>query len=75
MKSLSLFLIMIFVCAVHNFTKAQRFEDTLKLENKNHFRNVKQLSFGGNNAEAYFSFDNTKFGFQSDYKGFGVTCN
>src|SRR5262249_21869608 len=30
-----------------------------------HFQNLKQLTFGGQNAEAYFSFDGTKLIFQS----------
>lgn len=44
-------------------------------EEKKHFKSLKQLTFGGNNAEAYFSFDNTKFCFQSDYKKWGVDCD
>lgn len=33
-----------------------------------HFKNIKQLTFGGNNAEAYWSFDGQKLTFQSDLK-------
>ena len=33
-----------------------------------HLRNVKQLTFGGENAEAYFSFDGKKLSFQSTGK-------
>ncbi|GAB4124236.1 MAG: hypothetical protein OHK0045_11190 [Raineya sp.] len=40
-----------------------------------HFKNVRQLTFGGNNAEAYFSFDNRKIVFQSDYQAWGVSCD
>ncbi|MGV6844784.1 MAG: hypothetical protein ACWA42_01490, partial [Lutibacter sp.] len=29
-----------------------------------HLKNIKQLTFGGDNAEAYWSFDNTKLVFQ-----------
>jgi len=32
---------------------------------ENHLQNLKQLTFGGQNAEAYFSFDGTKIIFQS----------
>lgn len=49
--------------------------DTLKYEQEVHFRNVTQLTYGGNNAEAYWSFDNTKLVFQSDYSGWGVECD
>lgn len=40
-----------------------------------HLKNIRQLTFGGNNAEAYWSFDSKKLVFQSDYKGFGVECD
>src|SRR5262245_7378 len=35
-----------------------------------HLQNVKQLTFGGQNAEAYFSFDGTKLIFQSTRRPF-----
>lgn len=41
--------------------------DTLRYENESHLRNIRQLTYGGNNAEAYFSFDNKKLIFQSDW--------
>jgi TolB protein len=37
----------------------------LTFPGEKHFRNVKQLSFGGENAEAYFSFDSKQLIFQS----------
>lgn len=40
-----------------------------------HLKNIKQLTFGGNNAEAYFSFDGKKFSFQSDYAVWGNKCD
>jgi len=50
-------------------------EDSLKYKEEAHFKNVKQLTFGGNNAEAYFSFDNKKLVFQSDYSKWNVECD
>ena len=35
------------------------------LEKEVHLANVRQLTFGGENAEAYFSFDGTRLIFQS----------
>ncbi len=32
-------------------------EDTLQYPEERHFKNLRQLTFGGDNAEAYFSFD------------------
>jgi len=40
-----------------------------------HLKNLKQLTFGGDNAEAYFSFDNQKIVFQSNNKKWGVQCD
>jgi Tol biopolymer transport system component len=42
-------------------------KDTLRYESEKHLRNIKQLTFGGNNAEAYWSFDNKQLIFQSDW--------
>ena len=41
--------------------------DSLRFEGEVHLRNVRQLTFGGNNAEAYWSFDGTQPLFQSDW--------
>ncbi|CAN5844071.1 hypothetical protein BH20ACI4_BH20ACI4_18690 [soil metagenome] len=39
--------------------------DKLSVEGEKHFKNIKQLTFGGENAEAYFSPDGKKLIFQS----------
>ena len=49
--------------------------DTLIMEGETHFKNLRKLTDGGNNAEAYFSFDNSMAVFQSDYSGWGVKCD
>ncbi len=41
--------------------------DSLRFPGEVHLRNVRQLTFGGNNAEAYWSFDGTQLIFQSDW--------
>jgi TolB protein len=41
--------------------------DSLRFEGEVHLRNIRQLTFGGNNAEAYFSFDDRRLLFQSDW--------
>ena len=46
-------------------------KDNLIVEGEKHFKNVKQLSFGGENAEAYFSFDGRQLIFQSKRDGRG----
>ncbi|MBI4547564.1 MAG: PD40 domain-containing protein [Ignavibacteriae bacterium] len=40
--------------------------DLLHLPEEKHLKNIRQLTFGGQNAEAYFSFDNQKLIFQSE---------
>jgi Tol biopolymer transport system component len=40
-----------------------------------HLANIKQLTFGADNAEAYFSFDNTKLVFQSNNGAWGLKCD
>jgi hypothetical protein len=44
-------------------------------EGEKHLRNVKQLTFGGANAEAYFSIDNTKLTFQASGGPYGTDCD
>ncbi len=42
-------------------------KDTLRFTGEYHLRNIRQLTFGGNNAEAYWSFDDKQLIFQSDW--------
>jgi TolB protein len=49
--------------------------DTLKFANERHFKNVRQVTFGGDNAEAYWSFDSKKVVFQATNKRWGVECD
>ena len=41
--------------------------DSLRFSGEVHLRNIRQLTFGGNNAEAYWSFDGAELVFQSDW--------
>lgn len=50
-------------------------EASLILEGEKHFKNIKQLTFGGDNAEAYWSFDNSKLVFQLKNQRWGVECD
>ena len=40
-----------------------------------HLQNIKQLTFGGDNAEAYFSFDDTRLVFQLKNPEIGIDCD
>src|SRR5215470_3350920 len=44
-------------------------DDPLRLPQEKHLRNIRQLTFGGENAEAYFSADGKKLIFQSTREG------
>ncbi|SMO90747.1 TolB family protein [Gracilimonas mengyeensis] len=49
--------------------------DTLKYEQEVHLQNVRQLTFGGDNAEAYWSYDSEELIFQSNNPEWGVECD
>jgi len=49
--------------------------DSLRYEQENHLQNLRQLTFGGDNAEAYFSFDNKNLVFQSNFSDWSVQCD
>ena len=50
-------------------------ESEIIKDGEEHFVSLKQLTFGGDNAEAYWSFDDTKFVFQSTSEKFGSECD
>lgn len=56
-------------------TKTDSVPDTLRYESEKHFKNVRRLTNGGNNAEAYFSFDGQSLSFQSDFADWGAKCD
>ena len=49
--------------------------DTILFEGEKHFTNVQQLTFGGDNAEAYFSFDGKWIIFQRTNPKEGIMCD
>lgn len=55
-------------------TLAQEEESLIYPEEKN-FKSLRQLTFGGDNAEAYWSFDDSKLVFQATYDGWNVECD
>lgn len=44
-------------------------------EKESHLKNIVQITNGGDNAEAYWSFDNKYLSFQSNNKAWGVSCD
>lgn len=49
--------------------------DTLRYEDEKHLKNIKQLTFGGDNAEAYWSFNTKWLTFQSTSEKLGTACD
>jgi Tol biopolymer transport system component len=49
--------------------------DSLKYAQEVHLRNVQQLTFGADNAEAYWNYDSDKLIFQSNNPKWGVSCD
>lgn len=49
--------------------------NTLIYPDEKHFRNIQQLTFGGDNAEAYFGFDNEHIIFQRTNPKEGLQCD
>lgn len=54
---------------------AQTNNDTIHFEGESHFKNIRQLTFGGDNAEAYFSFDDQYVIFQRTDPKMGIQCD
>lgn len=62
-----LFFLPVFIISLFSFNFAQ--EKPLVVQGENRLQNIKQLTFGGENAEAYFSSDGTQVIFQSKRDG------
>lgn len=67
MRHLSIF---IFIAFLSHHSLAQ-----LQYPEEKHLKNVRQLTFGGDNAEAYWSSDGTMVSFQSNNKAWGLACD
>ena len=50
-------------------------QDPLIYPEEKHFKTIRQVTFGGDNAEAYWSFDDKQIVFQSNYSKWNVSCD
>lgn len=50
-------------------------KDSLRFEGEKHFKNIQQLTFGGDNAEAYWSYDGKYITFQRTNPKEGINCD
>ncbi len=69
------FLVTLYSFAIAVVGFAQKGKDTLKYEGETHFKNVQQLTFGGDNAEAYWSYDSKWLVFQKTSAKEGIPCD
>ncbi len=58
-----------------SITNQANFNDSLLFPGEKHFKNIRQLTFGGDNAEAYFSYDGKYLIFQKTNPKEGIMCD
>lgn len=73
MKKLYFGLVLLFLSLV--FVQAEAQNDSTHFEGEEHFRNIRQLTFGGDNAEAYFSYDGKYLIYQRTDPKNGIHCD
>jgi Tol biopolymer transport system component len=62
-------------CHLSLATSHSPLTDTIQYPEETHLKNVQQLTFGGDNAEAYFSFDSKWIIFQRTNPKEGIMCD
>ena len=73
---LSLILLFLLSCSnSSNKDTSVKKEESLIYAKETHFKNMKQLTFAGENAEAYWSFDDSKLIFQATNEDWGQSCD
>lgn len=50
-------------------------ESVISYPEENHLKNIRQLTWGGDNAEAYWSFDDSMLVFQATNEEWGIECD
>lgn len=61
--------------ASHSYGTKTDAPGTVHYEEEANLKNIKQLTFGGDNAEAYFSFDNKQLVFQATNEKWNASCD
>lgn len=71
---LSAFILLNAFCFTTSYGQSRN-NDSLRYPQEVHLKNLRQLTFGGDNAEAYWSFNGKMVSFQSNNKAWGVNCD
>ena len=72
MEKILLHIVMFVVCSHSVFSQSA---GSLAASAEKHLTNLRQLTFGGDNAEAYFSFDGKSLTMQSNNAKWGLKCD
>ena len=72
MKLKNIYSVLLIVFSANTFAQSG---DTLHFKGETHFKNIQQLTFGGDNAEAYFSPDGKSIVFQKTSPKEGIPCD
>ena len=64
-----------FACLMFALNVQAQPADTLHYADEKHFKNMQQLTFGGDNAEAYWSYDDKQIIFQRKHDAEGILCD
>ena len=75
MKKLILLLLLVSLFGFHQPVGEPPVTQVIHYPDERHFANVRQLTFGGDNAEAYFSFDNRSIVWQKTRASEGIPCD
>ncbi len=65
----------LFTLLVFSFLCVQAYSQQKDSVREINLKNIKQLTFGGDNAEAYFSFNGKSLTFQTNNKAWGLKCD
>lgn len=78
MKKTPLLILLLAAMSVHTQAQtkpAAAQKSPIQYPEERHFKNVRQLTYGGDNAEAYFGFDNEHIVFQRTHAKEGMACD
>ena len=75
MKHLCLFIQILAILILINLKQIKAQNSELKYPEEKYFKNVRQITFSGENAEAYWSFDDSKLIFQATNEQWGESCD
>ena len=69
----------LFLIPIHLYSQENKpvnsVDTIVHYQDEKHFKSVRQLTFGGDNAEAYFSFNNKMISFQVTNPSWNVSCD